>query len=258
MNPTRRRFLSTAITLGLGSAAPLAGARRLASAGDAAGATAPPAATGARPARTIHLEAREVSWELAPGRTVRAMAYNGQVPGPEIRAREGERLRVVLKNALGEPTTIHWHGVDVPNAMDGVPDLTQRAVQPGETFAYEFDARPAGTRWYHTHVQEHRQMDLGLVAPLVIEPAGPEAIPYDREVTLVLDDWVTGHGAPVPATREGTAGGRGSMGGMMGGMMRGRGMGGMMGGRGMGGMMGGGMMGGPRPNERWRGPEGKR
>jgi FtsP/CotA-like multicopper oxidase with cupredoxin domain len=183
-------------------------------------------------ARTIPLEARETRWELAPGKTIKAMAYNGQVPGPAIRAREGERLRVVLKNALPEPTTIHWHGVDVPNAMDGVPGVTQKPVQPGETFAYEFEARPAGTRWYHTHFQEHRQMDLGLVAPLIIEPATPEPLVYDREVTLVLDDWATGTGPALPSSAEGTAGGRGSPGGMMSGMMGGRGTGGMM--RGMG------------------------
>jgi FtsP/CotA-like multicopper oxidase with cupredoxin domain len=180
-----------------------------------------------RAARTIHLEARQVSWDLAPGRVIKAMAYNGQVPGPEIRAREGERLRIVLKNSLPEATTVHWHGVDVPNAMDGVPEVTQKAVQPGETFVYEFEARPAGTRWYHTHFQEHRQMDLGLAAPLIIEPAAPEPMAYDREVTLVFDDWATGSGPALPPTDEGTAGGRGSMGGMMGGMR---------------GMMGGGMM----------------
>jgi FtsP/CotA-like multicopper oxidase with cupredoxin domain len=189
--------------------------------------------------RTIQLETRVVSWELGPGRTIKAMAYNGRVPGPEIRVREGERVRIVLKNSLDEPTTIHWHGVEVPNSMDGVPDITQKPVQPGETFVYEFEARPAGTRWYHTHVHEHRQMDLGLAAPLIIEPTEPEPMPYDRELMLVLDDWATGSGEALPTTSNGTAGGRGGMGGMMGGMMRG---GGRMGGRGMGGMMGG-MMG---------------
>jgi len=197
-----------------------------------------PGTASAAPARTIQLEAREVTWELAPGKRVKAMAYNGQVPGPEIRAREGERLRIVLKNALGEPTTIHWHGVDVPNAMDGVPEITQKPVAPGETFVYEFEARPAGTRWYHTHVDERRQLDLGLAAPFIIEPAGGEALKYDRELTLVFDDWVTGTGPTVPETSDGTAAGRG------GGMMGGGGMGGMMGG-GMGGMMRG-MMGGRR------------
>jgi FtsP/CotA-like multicopper oxidase with cupredoxin domain len=165
------------------------------------------------------------------------MAYNGRVPGPELRVKEGERVRITLTNRLAEPTTIHWHGVDVPNPMDGVPGLTQKSVEPGEAFVYEFEARPAGTRWYHTHFQEHRQLDLGLAAPLVIEPAEPDPHPFDREYTLVLDDWATGLGRPLPPTREGTAGGRGRMGGMMGG----RGMGGMMGRGGMGGGMMGSM-----------------
>ena len=151
----------------------------------------------------------------------------------------------MLKNSLSEPTTIHWHGVDVPNAMDGVPDVTQKPVQPGETFTYEFEARPAGTRWYHTHFDEHRQMDLGLAAPLLIEPSRAEPFAYDRDLTLVLDDWAAGTDKPVPDTNAGTAGGRGRAGGMMSGMMRGSGgMGGMMGGRGTGGMMGGRRMGG--------------
>ena len=101
--------------------------------------------------REIHLETREIMWELAPGKRIKAMAYNGQIPGPEIRLKEGETARIVLKNGLSEPTTIHWHGVDVPNAMDGVAGITQKPVQPGETFTYEFTATPTGTRWYHTH-----------------------------------------------------------------------------------------------------------
>jgi len=192
--------------------------------------------------REIELVARETRWELAPGKVIKAMTYNGQVPGPTLRLREGERVRITLKNELAEPTTIHWHGVDVPNPMDGVPGITQKPVQPGESFVYEFEARPSGTRWYHTHFAEHKQMDLGLVAPLIIEPANSEPFAFDREYTLVLDDWATGTGRPLPSTREGTVGARGSMGGMMGGGM-GRMMEGMMGGRGMGGMMGGGMMG---------------
>lgn len=195
-----------------------------------------PSIAGAEPIRTIQLEAREVTWELAPGKRVKAMAYNGRVPGPEIRAREGERLRIVLRNALGVPTTVHWHGLNVPNGMDGVPEITQRPVQPGATFVYEFEARPAGTRWYHTHVDEQGQLDLGLAAPFIVEPAGGEPLTYDREVTLIFDDWVTGTGPTLPETSDGIAAGRG------GGMMGGGGMGGMMGGRGMGGMMRG-MMG---------------
>lgn len=199
---TRREFLTIAGRLGVGAA----GLGALVSPWRAAAAGTP---------RAVQLEVREVTWELAPGKTIRAMTYNGQVPGPEIRAREGERLRVVVKNALGEPTTVHWHGVDVPNAMDGVAGLTQKPIQPGETFVYEFDARPAGTRWYHTHFASVKQLDLGLSAPLIIEAAAPEPMVSDRDVTLVLDDWATGRGQPVPSTSGGTAGGRGGMGGMM-------------------------------------------
>jgi FtsP/CotA-like multicopper oxidase with cupredoxin domain len=243
--PSRREFLEASAHTGLGAAA-------LSLGGGVLRPREGVAQPGTKGVREIQLEAREVSWELAPGKVVKAMAYNGRVPGPELRVKEGERVRILLRNGLPEPTTIHWHGVDVPNAMDGVPEVTQKAVAPGETFVYEFEARPAGTRWYHTHVQEHRQLDLGLAAPLIIEPARPDPFPVDREYTLVLDDWATGTSQPVPSTREGIAGGRGATGGMMGGMggqMGGRsggGMGGMMEGMmgrgGMGSMMGGGQM----------------
>jgi FtsP/CotA-like multicopper oxidase with cupredoxin domain len=227
----RREFLRSAGVAAVGSTlvgSSVLASRRLAGAGGV---------------REIELVARETRWELAPGKVIKAMAYNGQVPGPTIRLREGERVRITLKNELAEPTTIHWHGVDVPNPMDGVPGITQKPVQPGETFVYEFEARPAGTRWYHTHFAEHKQMDLGLAAPLMIEPADPEPFATDREYTLVFDDWATGTGRPLPSTREGTTGARGSMGGMMGGMMGG-GMGRMMEGMMSGGMMG---MGGQTP-----------
>jgi FtsP/CotA-like multicopper oxidase with cupredoxin domain len=226
---SRREFLEAAARAGFGAAAVSLG-------GSLAVPTARAQSGGVR---EIRLDVRDVTWELAPGKRISGMAYNGRIPGPEIRVRDGERVRVLLTNALGEPTTIHWHGLDVPNAMDGVPGITQKPVAPGGTFLYEFEARPAGTRWYHTHVQEHRQPDLGLAAPLIIEPAGPEPFPFDREYTLVLDDWATGTGRALPSTAAGTAGGRGGMGGMMGGGVMG-GRGGMRGGMGgMGGMMGG-------------------
>jgi FtsP/CotA-like multicopper oxidase with cupredoxin domain len=201
---TRRTFLQ------------LAGSTLLATAAGCATRTAPPAATPGASGRTVEiaLTAQEASWELAPGKRITAWTYNGTVPGQLIRVGEGDRVRVVFTNRLAEPTTIHWHGVDVPAAMDGVPDISQPAVQPGATFIYEFDARPAGTRWYHTHVNSARQQDLGLSAPFIIEPlaADPSA---DREYTLLLDDWVTGSPAPnTPPDNNGMMGGN-----MMGGMM---------------------------------------
>jgi multicopper oxidase len=239
---SRRDFLRLSGGAGLGAMALSVGGGTFARAGAA------PA--GGRSVREIRLEAREQSWELAPGKTVKALTYNGRVPGPELRVKEGERVRVILTNRLAEPTTIHWHGVDVPAPMDGVPGISQKPIAPGESFAYAFEARPAGTRWYHTHADEHRQLDLGLAAPLIIEPAEAEPFPFDHEFTLVLDDWATGTDRPLPATREGVAGARGGMGGMMDRMggQRGGQMGGMSGGgmaRMMEGMMGrGGMMGG--------------
>jgi FtsP/CotA-like multicopper oxidase with cupredoxin domain len=113
--------------------------------------------------------------------------YNGAVPGPEIRVRQGERLRVAVDNGLDEETTVHWHGMRVPNPMDGVPHLTQRPIAPGETFVYEFDCPDAGTFWYHPHQRGFEQVGRGLYGPLIVEEPAPIAV--DRDVTWVLDDW---------------------------------------------------------------------
>ncbi|MGQ0663958.1 MAG: multicopper oxidase family protein [Pseudomonadota bacterium] len=120
-------------------------------------------------------------------RDTEVWAYDGRVPGPEFRVRQGERLRVILENRLKEDTTIHWHGVRVPNAMDGVPHLTQKPIAPGETFTYEFDVPDAGTFWYHPHVRSFEQVGRGLYAALIVEEREP--LPVDRDLTWVLDDW---------------------------------------------------------------------
>ena len=90
--------------------------------------------------------------EIFDGRTLKVWSYNGQVPGPTLRLRLGQTVRVRLKNELPMPTTIHWHGVRVPNDMDGVPEVTQPPIQPGETFVYEFTPKDTGTFWFHPHV----------------------------------------------------------------------------------------------------------
>ena len=113
--------------------------------------------------------------------------YGGTVPGPEVRVRQGDRLRITVENALDEETTVHWHGLRVPNAMDGVPHLTQAPIAPGETFAYEFDAVDAGTVWYHPHQRSFEQVGRGLYGALIIEEADPPRV--DRELLWVLDDW---------------------------------------------------------------------
>ena len=115
-------------------------------------------------------------------------SYNAQVPGPTLRARQGDRLRVVVENALAQETTVHWHGVRLPNAMDGVPHLTQPPIaQNGGTFVYEFDLPDAGTYWYHPHARSSEQIGRGLSGALIVEEGEP--IRVDRDVTWVLDDW---------------------------------------------------------------------
>jgi FtsP/CotA-like multicopper oxidase with cupredoxin domain len=120
-------------------------------------------------------------------RPVAIWGYGGQVPGQPIRVRQGERLRVVVNNRLAEETTVHWHGLRVPNDQDGVPHLTQKPIAPGERFTYEFDVPDAGTFWYHPHQRSFEQVGRGLYGPLIVEEATP--IRVDRELVWVLDDW---------------------------------------------------------------------
>lgn len=138
--------------------------------------------------REFRLVARPGKWEIAPGTVADAWTYNGQVPGPELRVREGDLVRVIVRNALPVPTTIHWHGVDLDWRMDGPPGTNQDPVQPGKTFIYEFVATPAGTRIYHTHVDPEVQMELGLYGALIIEPREREPVKYDREYAYILDE----------------------------------------------------------------------
>jgi FtsP/CotA-like multicopper oxidase with cupredoxin domain len=163
------------------------------------------------------------------GRKVQTWGYNGGVPGPEIRVSEGDTLRVNVLNRLPADTTIHWHGLPVPNAMDGVPHITQPPIESRKEFTYEFVVPTAGTYVYHSHVG--LQLDRGLYGPLIVEPK-KEELDYDREYILLLDDWLDGvSGTPEDTLKALQASG----GGMGGGMMGGSG-GGMMGGRGQGGL----------------------
>ena len=168
--------------------------------------------------REYSVVAAPISFEVG-GREVHTWGYDGAVPGPEIRAREGDTLRVTIRNRLPRYTTVHWHGLPVPNAMDGVPYVTQRPVAPGEDFVYEFAVPTAGTYLYHSHVG--LQLDRGLYGPLVIEPK-TEELYYDREYTLMLDDWLDGLAGSPEAALDGLRGGSGGMmGGHMSGMMDG-------------------------------------
>ena len=160
--------------------------------------------------KVFTLTASKIDWETTPGESQEAYAYNAMLPGPEIRVTEGDNVRVILRNGLPESTTIHWHGLQgVPNKMDGVGNITQPPVKPGETFTYEFVAKNPGTHMYHSHIHAMKQMGSGLLGALIIEPKDKSAYPtFDREYTLVLNDTILGftiNGKGFPATEALTA-----------------------------------------------------
>lgn len=125
------------------------------------------------------------------GKPGHAMAINGTVPGPLIRLKEGQNVRLFVTNQLDEDSSIHWHGLLVPFQMDGVPGVSFPGIKPGETFVYEFKVRQAGTYWYHSH--SGLQELMGVYGPMVIDPAAAEPAPYDREHVVVLSDYSFQH-----------------------------------------------------------------
>lgn len=171
-----------------------------------------PNAADAAPLRDFKLRCSPGSAQLSPGPSVatKVWSYNGTVPGSEIRVKQGERLRVVVENELEQNTTVHWHGIRLPNAMDGVPNVTQEPIAPGGNFVYEFDAVDAGTFWYHPHERSSEQVGRGLYGPLIVEEREP--IRVDRDVTWVLDDWRLGPSGEIAAgfgdLRDAVHGGR--------------------------------------------------
>lgn len=142
--------------------------------------------------KTFELVAKEVDWNLDQENKVKAWTYNGLVPGSQIRVKQGDVVRVKLKNQLNDLVSIHWHGYPVPNSMDGIPGMTQNAVRPNETFTYEFDATVPGTYWYHSHQDSANQVDKGLYGTLVVEAKDEQ--PTARDYTLVLDEWMPAAG----------------------------------------------------------------
>jgi len=147
----------------------------------------PSEAPSATAIREIELRAAPGATQQIDGRLLNVWAYDGQVPGPILRARLGEEVVVRLQNDLPQPTTVHWHGVRVPNAMDGVPGVTQDPVPPGGEFTYRFVPKDAGTFWFHPHVRGAEQVERGLYGVLVVDDA--ESLPYSRDEVWVLDDW---------------------------------------------------------------------
>ncbi len=139
--------------------------------------------------RAVTLTAAPAKQRLVPAQypETEIWGYNGAVPGSELRFRQGETARIVVENRLPEETTVHWHGLRVPNAMDGVPHLTQAPIAKDGRFVYEFALPDAGTYWYHPHLRGHEQVARGLYGAFIVEEREP--IRVDREVTWVLSDW---------------------------------------------------------------------
>jgi FtsP/CotA-like multicopper oxidase with cupredoxin domain len=202
MKISRRNLLTAA------AVAPLAG--------NAAAATAAvPAAGGPRTAVTtlngrslpfvmnqgvkeFHLVAEEIEHEFAPGTKIKAWGYNGSTPGPTIEAVEGDRVRILVTNNLPEHTNIHWHGILLPNGMDGVGGLTQPHIEPGETWAYEFTLRQHGTHMYHPHADEVVQLACGMMGLFIVHPRDPAVGAVDRDFALLLHNWAVHPGTYRP------------------------------------------------------------
>ena len=161
--------------------------------------------------KIFELTAEKFQWETAPGQMVEAWAYNRQVPGPQIRVREGDRVRVILHNKLEQSTAIHFHGLELPNDVDGVPFITQPPVKPGESYTYEFTVPEGnhGSHMYHSHHNAAQQVGSGMLGAFLVEPKNPTEIERaDVDYTLILNDGAHGftfNGKSFPATEPLTA-----------------------------------------------------
>ncbi len=149
--------------------------------------------------KVYELEAAVTRWNILPSIRVAAYAFNGQVPGPRIRITQGDRVRFVVRNFLPEPMTVHWHGLILPNAMDGPAEITQVPIAPGASFNYEFTTQQAGTFFYHSHANPERQQGLGLYGALIIDPRQPQRLEYDTELVVQLQEWLVKNGYTFPS-----------------------------------------------------------
>lgn len=170
--------------------------------------TAPADARGDQPltpqivdgAKVFNLDASIIRWNILPNKQVAAYAFNRQVPGPRIQLTEGDHVRMVVKNNLPDATTVHWHGLIVPNNMDGPADVTQAPIQPGASFTYDFTVHQVGTFFYHSHKDADRQQGLGMYGALIIAPKNAPAIPaYTQDVPIELQEWTVKEGNTFPS-----------------------------------------------------------
>ena len=157
--------------------------------------------------KVFDLDVSVIGWNILPDQQVEAYAFNRQVPGPRIRVTEGDRVRINVTNHLPEATSVHWYSMILPNEMDGAADVTQKPIEPGESYSYEFTAREAGTYFYHSHKEPDRQQGLGMYGALIVDPRDPArdaAYDYDQEVVVQLQEWLERDGYTYPAmTMEG-------------------------------------------------------
>jgi FtsP/CotA-like multicopper oxidase with cupredoxin domain len=169
--------------------------------------TAPTGARGAQPleprlegdTKVFDLDISVIKWNILPDEQVMAYAFNRQVPGPTIRVTEGDRIQLNVTNDLPEHTSVHWHGLVVPNEMDGPGFITQPPIEPGKTYTYEYAVSQVGTFFYHSHLEPDRQQALGMYGALIIDPAEPTPGEWDLEYTIQLQEWLEREGYTYPA-----------------------------------------------------------
>ena len=152
--------------------------------------------------KEFHLVAEEVRREIAPGMTARLWGYNGQTPGPTIEVVEGDKVRIFVTNKLPEHTTIHWHGMLLPNGMDGVGGVTQPHIPAGKTFVYEFEIKGSGTFMYHPHSDEMVQMAMGMMGSLVVHPKDPQFRRVNRDFVFIMSSYRFDAGTSLPQVTE--------------------------------------------------------
>jgi FtsP/CotA-like multicopper oxidase with cupredoxin domain len=151
-------------------------------------------------AKTFDLETSVIRWSILPGVTVDAYAFNAQVPGPRLHFRQRDHVRINVTNRLPETTTVHWHGLVLPNVMDGPAHITQEPIANGTLYRYEFTAVQSGTFFYHSHDHVDRQQALGLYGAMIIDPTEPDpSVQADHAYTLLLQEWLLREGLTYPA-----------------------------------------------------------
>ncbi len=154
----------------------------------------------------FHLVCQTSKWEIAPGKVIECLTYNGLLPGPIIRVKEGQLVRLIVHNQSDNTTSLDIHGLILPNSVDGLPSANAGLIKPGETYAYQFVAKPVGTYWYHPQIVHGEQKARGLYGAFIIEPSGPPVKSFDQDVVFMISDIAaikTNQPAPHPVPSKG-------------------------------------------------------